>query len=378
MEALMPARSSRSAEAVEPAKREERLHRLMLAVVLYWACSIYIDAHHHAHEGFRIESFFIWQHLPLYAGWLATCALLAIYYLQSARLGLPRAKRLPSAYWIVALGAVGYGLAGGLDVLWHEAFGFEQNLAVTWSPSHLALKAADFIVMAGVLRYSLAHRLPDDTRSLRAALPLLIPMAIVLWFAMWTTWYTNPLTADYASGGALASHLDAFDYLEYDSGAAVVAGTLGMLWNVAILVPFLVVPLARWTLPVGSITIMVTVYALIMTAAVDTLIYLPAILGGAILGDVLWAWIRRGGRTAQRVVYAVLGAVVSLAQGIGYFATVATLPSGVIWPIHLWAGVLVMSAAVGGWLGYLAAGCPAPLPVGTLITEASSAGTRGE
>ena len=67
---------------------------------------------------------------------------------------------------------------------------------------------------------------------------------------MWTTWYTNPLTVDYASGGALVSHLDAFDYLEYGSGAAVVAGTLGMLWNVVILVPFLVVPLApgrfRW------------------------------------------------------------------------------------------------------------------------------------
>ena len=60
----------------------------------------------------------------------------------------------------------------------------------------------------------------------------------------------------------------------------MVAGTLGMLWNVVILVPFVVVPLARWSLPVGSITIMVAVYAVIMTAAVDTLIFLPAIIGG--------------------------------------------------------------------------------------------------
>jgi hypothetical protein len=362
MEALMQATSSRPTEAALPAKREERLHRLMLAVVLYWACAIYIDAYHHAHDGFRIESFFIWEHLPLYAGWLAACALLAIYYRQSARLGLSHAQRLPSAYWLVAVGAIGYGLAGGLDMLWHSAFGFEQNLSVTWSPSHLALKTADFFVLAGLLRYSLAHRGPDDTMSLRAALPLLIPMAIVLWYAMWTTWYTNPLTADWASGGALVSHLDAFDYLEYGSGAGMVAGTLGMLWNVVLLVPFLVVPLARWSLPVGSITIMVALYAVIMTAAVDTLIFLPAVIGGAILGDVLWAWIRRVGRTGQPAAYAVLGAVVALAQGIGYFATVASLPSGIVWPVHLWAGVLVMSAAVGGWLGYLAAGRPAPLP----------------
>ena len=362
MEALMQTTSSVPSVSVVPARREERLHRLMLAVVLYWAGAIYIDAYHHAHDGFRIESFFIWEHLPLYAGWMAAGALLAIYFVRSARLGLPLAKRLPSPYWLVAVGAVGYGVAGGFDMLWHSAFGFEQNLSVTWSPSHLALKTADFFVLAGLLRYSLAHRAPDDSRSLMSALPLLIPMAIVLWYAMWTTWYTNPLTADWASGGALVSHLDAFDYLEWGSGAGMVAGTLGMLWNVVLLVPFLILPLARWKLPVGSITIMVSLYAVIMTASVDTEVFLPAVIGGAILGDVVWAWIRRSGRSGQAASYAVLGAVLALAQGAGYFATLATQPGGIVWPVHLWAGVLFMGVAVGGWLGYLAAGCPAAFP----------------
>src|SRR5678815_1712870 len=48
MEAMLQARSSGITEAVIPAKREERLHRLMLAVLLYWAAAIYIDAYHHA------------------------------------------------------------------------------------------------------------------------------------------------------------------------------------------------------------------------------------------------------------------------------------------------------------------------------------------
>jgi hypothetical protein len=139
------------------------------------------------------------------------------------------------------------------------------------------------------------------------------------------------------------------------------------------LVPFLVVPLARWSLPVGSITIMVTLYAVIMTAAVDTMIFLPAIIGGAILGDLTWAWIRRAGRTGQPVAYAVLGAVVALALGIGYFATVATLPSGIVWPVHLWAGVLVMSVAVGGWLGYLTAGWPTRLRSVEVLPRAQEA-----
>ena len=368
MEAIAGVRAIAAARAV-PAEREERLHRIMLAVVFFWACATYVDARHHAYAGFRIESFFIPEHVPLYAGWLAACAVLGIYYLQSARQRLPLSTRLPSSYWLAAVGAIGYGLAGGFDMLWHAMFGFEQNLAATWSPSHLALLAAKLIVAAGVLRYSLDHRIQDDTSSLKAALPLLIPVAVILWYAMWTTWYSNPLTADYASGGALVGQLDAFDHLEYGAWAAAVAGTLGMLWNVAILVPFLIVPVARWRLPVGSITLVVALFSVIMAAVVDTWIYLPAFLGGAILGDVVWAWVRRDGRTDQPLAYAAIGAVVPVGQGIGYFAAVALLPLGILWPVHLWAGVLVMSAVVGGWLAYLAAGSATPLMSGGLVRD---------
>jgi len=364
MEGMAEARAIVPSARAVPAEREERLHRIMLGVVFFWACAVYVDARHHAYDGFRIESFFIPEHVPLYSGWLAACAVLGIYYLQSARQGLPFSSRLPSSYWLVALGAIAYGLAGGFDLLWHATFGFEQNLAVTWSPSHLALVASHLLVLAGILRFSLAHRLDGDTRSLIAALPLLIPVAAILWHAMWTTWYSNPLTADYASGGALVGQLDAFDHLEYGAWTAAVAGTLGMLWNVAILIPFLIVPLARWRLPVGSITLVVALYSVIMAAVVDTWIYLPAFLGGAILGDVVWAWIRRNGRTDQPLAYTAVGVVVALAQGIGYFAAVALLPLGILWPVHLWAGVLVMSAAVGGWLAYVAAGSAAAPPAG--------------
>jgi hypothetical protein len=365
MEAMAEARTVVPSARAVPGEREERLHRIMLGVVFFWACAIYVDARHHAYDGFRIESFLIPEHVPLYSGWLAACAVLGIYYLQSVRQGLPLSMRLPSSYWLVAVGAIAYGLAGGFDLLWHATFGFEQNLAVTWSPSHLALVASKLIVVAGVLRYSLDHRIQDDTSSLKAALPLLIPVAVILWEAMWTTWYSNPLTADYASGGALVGQLDAFDHLEYGAWAAAVAGTLGMLWNVAILVPFLIVPLARWRLPVGSITLVVALYSVIMAAVVDTWIYLPAFLGGAILGDVVWAWVRRSGRTDQPLAYAAIGVVVPLGQGIGYFAAVALLPLGIIWPVHLWAGVLVMSAAVGGWLGYVATGSAASPSAGS-------------
>jgi hypothetical protein len=126
-------------------------------------------------------------------------------------------------------------------------------------------------------------------------------------------------------------------------------------------------------LPVGSITCMVALYAVIMAASVDTWLYLPAFLGGAILGDIGWARIRRSGRTDQPLSYVVIGAVVALGQGIGYFATVASLPAGIVWPVHLWAGVLVISAVVGGWLGFVAAGNPIQRPAAGLPPRGNEA-----
>ena len=58
MQAVLPARAALPAAGAVPDRREKRLHRIMLSVVFYWACAIYIDAYLHAHEGFRIESFF--------------------------------------------------------------------------------------------------------------------------------------------------------------------------------------------------------------------------------------------------------------------------------------------------------------------------------
>ena len=156
MEALMQTRSSMSTAAVEPAKREERLHRLMLAVVLYWACSIYIDASHHAHDGFRIESFFIWEHLPLYADGSRPVLCSPFTTCSPGDSAFPSRSdsRPTTGSWQRA--PWGMDSQAEFDMLWHGAFGFEQNLAVTWSPSHLALKAADFVVLAGLLRYSLS------------------------------------------------------------------------------------------------------------------------------------------------------------------------------------------------------------------------------
>jgi len=94
-------------------------------------------------------------------------------------------------------------------------------------------------------------------------------------------------------GGAIVGRLEAYDQIEYASAAAQVAGTVGMHWNVAILVPFLVVPLVRWYLPPGSIIVIMAFYPIIKATTDDTFVYLPAPLGDAAAGDVAWAWIRR-------------------------------------------------------------------------------------
>lgn len=351
----MGALNSSARDSMADQSRNDRLHTAMLVLITYWAFALIVDTRHHAFEGFRIESFLILEHLPFYAGWGLICLALGVHYLQSLRLGLPLRERLPAGYWLAALGAMSFGVGGLLDFAWHEAFGFEQNLAVAWSPSHLILAVSEAVVSLGVLRYSLQQpgRVAAAATSFTAALPITIPIAEVLWSAMWTTWYSDPITADFASGGAVVGALDAYNHVEYMSAAAQIAGTLGMLWSVAIVTPVIVLALSRWRLPVGSVTVIVSFYALIKAATVDGWVYLLAIVGGAVLTDVAWGWIRETRRDASRTAYIALAVLLPVSQAMLYFGIVATQTSGLIWAVHLWSGVIAMSGLVGAWFGFL-------------------------
>jgi len=334
------------------AKSAYRFHTLMIGLIILLQIGGIIDARTHVFYGVEIESFFVPAHYFLYGGWLAVLGSVVAYVGLQIRKGSHMVDWLPPRYGLVALGAILFGISGGLDAIWHTLFGFELNLEILLSPSHLVLFLAFGLIYFGVLSHAIyqfdlsSH---EHQNSFRTSLPLLIGVASLFVIVFWPTWYFDPFSADYASKGAIVGVRDAYNFIDYGSPTAEIAGVGGILLITLILIPFVILPLYRWRLPSGSLTFILVWVFIQRAVIVGVYSYLPAILGAALVGEIIWAWMRRGGeaRLTSPFGYRILAFCVPLVLFSLYFLIVAFMPNGVIWPIHLWLGSIWMAAVAG-------------------------------
>lgn len=340
-------------------KEDSRLafHWLMITLGSLIHVGAIIDAWTHIHFGFAIESFLSPSHYVLYAMWFSTAIALTIYAVRSALRGEVRSRWLPRGYNISAIGVVLYGLGGVFDAFWHEAFGFEVFFEAAVAPSHIWLVFSAFLIYLGTVRHSLYRRdlSPEKhSSSFITALPLSLGLALLLATAMWITWYFDPLIIDYASGGAVAGHFPPIKILDFSSPTAQIAGYAGIVLTNMILVGFVLVPLYRWRLPVGTVTVMVVFHYLTRAFTNDGYVYLPAVIGAGMAAEITWAWIRSGGeqRMSSASGYRLIAFLVPSVLSVAYFSIIATFPAGIVWPVHIWGGAIAISVLGGVLLSY--------------------------
>lgn len=337
----------------KPSTRSETLfHYLMIGLVIVLQIGAIMDGVFHVFQGFKIESFFIPPHFVMYGGWFCISILIVVYAVLQIRKGSDMVDWLPPRYGLAAVGAILFGIAGGLDIISHALLGFEFNLEVLLSPAHLVLFLAFGLIYFSVLSHAIYQfdRSPrEHQNSFLISLPIIFGIASLFMEVLWPAWYFEPLAADYASKGAIVGVRDAYNWIDYGSPTAEVAGIEGILLTTFILVPFVILPLYHWRLPSGSMTF-ILVWTFIQRAIiVGVYSYLPAILGAALVGEIIWAWMRRGGdaRLASPLGYRVLAFSVPFVLYSIYFLIISFMPNGVVWPIHIWFGSIWMAAIVG-------------------------------
>src|SRR5437762_1095922 len=147
---------------------------------------------------------------------------------------------LPPGCELATLGAIRLRIAGAFDAVWHTLFGFDLNLEVLLSPSHLVLFVAFGLIYFSVLshatyQYDLPPR--EHQNSFLTSLPMLIGIASLFVIVFWPTWYFDPFAADYASKGAMIGMRDAYNFIDFGSPAAEIAGVGGILLTTLIIIP---------------------------------------------------------------------------------------------------------------------------------------------
>ena len=315
---------------------------------------LYQDGWAHNHN-YVDETFFTPWHLLLYASMGVVGVLLAVTQYRNVARGHVWSKALPHGYLLSLVGVVGFFAAGGLDFIWHSAFGLEVSVEALLSPPHLFLATAGVCIVLGPLRAAWARPASKTPPGWRGLFPALLSMGVALSVFTFFSAYANLFTF-----GSIQTYNPQGFEMVYD-----VTGIAFVVFPAALMVGSLLLLLRRWSLPPGSVTLLIFGNALLMTW-----LYTPendsyhamiaAALAAGLIGDALLAKLRPSAeRRGALRLFAFTLPLILFGGALG--GLVAT--TGLYWSVHMWLGVTFLSGLAGLCLSYVSV--PPPMPDST-------------
>jgi hypothetical protein len=312
-----------------------------------------------------VDNFFSPPHIAMYLGLIGLGVWLALVLLRYQK-GLDQLdwSAVPRGYALAFAALPLAAIAGPADFIWHEIYGFENQIDSTFSPPHQGLFYAG--AMLAAIPAASAWQRKQARPSLGQFLPTVYSLTSVVAAMLFVVHQIVPFygggvvatqdfqddiagRADAFSPGADAEHVEglsralvnygdeAFPYYFFSTHMAV-AGIL--LYTIAMMGLILLMR-RRWRLPVGSITLMFTFLALLwpMLSEYREAELIPAGIVAGIAGDALLA------RFGDRIrLFALLLPPVLWAL---FFLCVALFQGGLGWEPTLWVGLLGTTAGLG-------------------------------
>jgi len=165
-------------DKLAPVPIKNSTHRKLLVFSMTWfLVGTWIDASAHSYLNGELESFFTPWHAVLYSGY-AFSVLSTMYIKNSIK---------DYKIDIGVLGAVIFGIGGGLDLLWHTFLGIEQGVEPLVSPSHLMLFLGAFLMLA----YVFASRPNQDYLDTPAVITIGAAFSLITFITQFLHPYLN-------------------------------------------------------------------------------------------------------------------------------------------------------------------------------------------
>jgi len=348
--------SVRQAQAGHP-PHTSRFDAIMGVLTIVLMTGLFIDGWAHNH-GRVDESFFTPYHAVMYSSYAIFGAiLLGTQYLNVNR-GYHFLRALPKGYFISVIGIFIFGIGGFGDMLWHEAFGIEEGLEALYSPTHLILAVGYTTVIGGVI-YSAWTR------------PIVQRGWPDLWWVILASFsFLNILTFMVQHLTFLRRADELLGRYPFSTADLITQATLTSFIVVTALMTGLVLMLARrWQLPLGTVTVMLTLNAIFMGVMLlfDTrgfrmddflpimaLNAIPVFISGLIIDGLIWR-LRATPHTpnTMRVIGFVMPFTIALTYILGIAIMGAVQDETLWWEIHTWLGIPTLCGLAGLMLSLL-------------------------
>lgn len=317
---------------------------IVTALASWFLAGLYLDGWAHLHLPSALETFFTPWHGVLYSGFFAAAAFLIATYVRNVTRGSALTRALPVGYGLSLIGAMIFFIGGVGDMTWHLLFGIEANVEALLSPTHLVLALGGSLVATGPLRAALARK--ESASNAPALLPAILSALIFLSILTFFTEYASPFgetIAGFNHRPTTTSETFHFEAL----------GIAAVLLQSALLSGIVLYLVRRWSLPFGSLTLLITLNTLLMVLMNDrnlaTGTY-PMIAVGflaGLAGDGLNRWWRPS--VARVLQFRLFAFTLPMLLYALYFGTLILFGGGIWWTVHLWAGAIVLAGIVG-WL----------------------------
>ncbi|MFE5836751.1 hypothetical protein [Arthrobacter sp. NPDC056493] len=324
---------------------------------LWLVLAVFLDGWAHINLP-SLETFFTPWHAALYSGMLATAAWTAVVIWRNRTPGQPQLQAIPPGYRGTAAGVALFATAGGLDLLWHELLGIEVSLDALVSPTHLLLGFSLFLILGTAVRSARAAvRAAGHTGNLRltpaAIFAVVLMTGLGAFFLIYVSAFVRPgptalfTPTPFGSPGRNQSELP-----------VVVTLASYLLTTALIIAPFLFTLSTARRPARGIVTLLVLVAAWLPVAMIGLHPYSIAGAAGAtiaaIVADLLLTripdtWLGR----RLPAVTAGIAALLWTGQLVAFAVTDA-----IRWPVSLWLGAVVLSAAVAAGLALLSSWAP--------------------
>jgi len=238
----------------------------VLAAALWFIGGLLVDGWAHNHLDLRAEGFFTPYHALFYAGFVAVAAVVLAGTWRNRRNAASLRAAIPSGYGSTLAGLAIFAVGGALDLMWHIAFGVEQDLEALFSPTHLLLAVGIGAILCGPIR-AVARRAP--ARAWREQLPALAALALfatlVLFFFMWAYSLAAGRAGDpHLANPALPARSLAL-MIEYQMGHGITAIVVRSI----VLAGIALWAARRFDVPFGAIPLLVTVPSVLVGAMLD-------------------------------------------------------------------------------------------------------------
>lgn len=313
--------------------------RLIAALITIFISGIYLDGWAHSH-GFVDNTFFTPWHAALYGGYaLNALAIGGATVWNRFRAGQGWLTAAPRGYELALLGIPLFLMGGMFDLVWHTLFGFEVGIEPLLSPAHLFLASGGFLILSSPIRAAWLRVTGDDRRGWGDLLPTVVGVAVVLSLFTFFSTYAHPFTNPFLFIGTS---------YENANGAR---GAASLLLQIIVLMGVIIFAQRRWQLPVGSMTLIITLNTALVAVFQDQYHLIPALLLVGVLADIL-LW-RAQSAPKNPTMLRVFMSVVPAAYVLMFFLAQLIYYGSISWSLNLWLGVTFVAAIIGLFLSYL-------------------------